>query len=299
MLKRSGFTLFAFVMFLFGLPTKSFADDMRYTITFTSPNSGSTNVPQNLENGQTGSVCTKTNGETVCSIRVGLGIDANNSVKGVGYPKIDTSTLNSSTVQVSSSNDSGLSVIWAGSAEGVDADFKFYITTNTNPNGTVLMPNATYTIRLKGGSNGLKAKYQGNGQTYEAYLAQDYTWNFTTANGSIPARTSTQSTSNPASSPNISSGGLSLEERERLSVLQRQQELAKQNQPTPSPSPSPTIKPITKKVIVSPSPSPTIEPNESPESTEVQITPTPTPKPTLMQSVKNFFVRIFDWFRSR
>ncbi len=125
---------------------------MRYTITETSPSNGSTNIPQNLQSGETGSICTKTNEEIICAIRVGLGIDYNNSIKGVGYPKIDTGTINSSTIQISSPNDSGISVRWGGSADGSDADFKIYVTSSTNPNGTIdtsSLASGVYTLIAK------------------------------------------------------------------------------------------------------------------------------------------------------
>jgi len=274
------------------------AQEMRYTITATNPSSGATNIPQNLQTGQTGSVCTSSNNGTVCSIMVGLGIDSSNSVKGVGYPVIDQSTVNSSTIQISSPSDSGLSVIWAGSGEsggGGDYyhDFKFYVTTSTNPYGTVLMPNATYTITLKGGSNGLKAKYQGT-QTYSAYLPQDYTWSFTTTSGSVPPRLAIQASSNPTGPTNTNSNSGSMEEKERAILLLQQQRQA-QVSPSPSPSPSPSNKPVVKKAIASPSPSASVEPSGSP-SIEPEATPSPTPKPNIFQSVRNFFVRMFSWF---
>lgn len=284
-----------FLAFFSHSPAVIHAQEMRYTITATTPSSGATNIAQNLQSGQTGSVCTSSNDGTVCNIMVGLGIDSSNSVKGVGYPVIDQSTVNSSNIRISSPSDSGLSAIWAGSGEGVGGDFyhdfKFYVTTSTNPYGTVLMPNATYTITLKGGSSGLKAKYQGT-QTYSAYLPQDYTWSFTTANGSVPPRLAVQASSNPTGSTNTNSNSGSMEEKERAILLLQQQ---RQAQISPSPSPSPSSKPVVKKTIASPSPSPVVEPSESP-SIEQEATPSPTPKPTVLQSVRNFFVRILSWF---
>ncbi len=265
---------------------------MRYIITSTSPSNGSTNIPQNLQSGETGSICTKTNEETICAIRIGLGIDYNNSVKGVGYPKIDTGTINSSTIQISSPSDSGISVKWGGSADGSAADFKIYVTSNTNPNGTILMPNATYTLTIRGGSNGLKAKYEGT-QVYSAYLQNDYSWSFTTTNGAVPARLPTQSTPSQSSNTNTTNTqGGSMEEKEALiaKLIQdkKQQEL---NMKSPSPSPVPSKTPIIKKATPSPIPSAT------PEQESPSILPTPAdPKNIAPSNPANFISRIRNYF---
>ena len=157
------------------------------------------------------------------------------------------------------------------------------------------MPSATYTITLRGGSNGLKAKYEGT-QVYSAYLQNDYTWSFTTASGVVPARLPIQIASPNSNQTTPNSGGGSMEEKEAIiaKLLQdkKQQEI---NTRSPSPSPIASKIPLLKKGSITPSatiapaseipsPSPTMQDKDE---------ATPTNKINFFQAVHKYFTQLF------
>lgn len=167
----------------------------KFTITGANPANGATNVPQNLQSNTTGTSCSSSGASTICTVMVGIGISSDNPTNGIGYPIVDGNIFNSSAITITSPNDQNLATRFSGNSENNGAGnmnfyhtFSFFITNNNFPNGLVLMPNSTYTITVKGGINGFKAYYDSNNQHINAYLNQDYSWSFTTGDGSIPLR---------------------------------------------------------------------------------------------------------------
>lgn len=271
-MKSRKIAILIFVALLYSLstPRKALTTDMQSAIRATYPSSNATNVPQNLDSSQAGSYCTSTNNGNVCSLRIGLGITP--------------SYLNkNSSVTISSPSDPNLGLRWGGESENSDSqDFYhssyYFVTTTDTPNGTILMPNATYTVTVNDGAG------------------INYSWSFKTEPGNIPSRqpepVNSSQTNSPPTGVNMES---SLEEMLALKNAAIERKKQAEIKPSPSPSSSP-IKTIIQKKL--PASSPTPIPEELAEDS-------PTPSPiinhstkaslTIFQSIQNFLSRI--WFR--
>ena len=107
--------LLPILFFKFVSAPQVYADDgYRFLITATNPSNGATNIPINIQTGATGQSCSTQNNYAVCTILIGLGI---NPKSGIGYPIIDESSINSSSIVVSSPNDSGINAHYQGKQE--------------------------------------------------------------------------------------------------------------------------------------------------------------------------------------
>lgn len=223
------------------------------------PQDGSSGIPQNLQGGTTGSVCYGgNNSSTVCSLMIGLA-NTSDSPSGDGCPVIDTSSINSNTATVSSPNDSNISIKYIGAQSGctVSQAGVYYSTIeliiyNTDfSNGIILMPNSTYTINFKGGTDGIKATYSGNSNyppTLVAYPDQDYSFTFTTASGLTPVRQLTPTpTPSPTNTPNISANTNNNNLSQPTNVQTVNPSSSQTQITVPTLSPTPTLKATSQK----------------------------------------------------
>ncbi|MCG2701768.1 hypothetical protein L6273_01330 [Candidatus Parcubacteria bacterium] len=177
-----------------------------FKITATNPTNGENSVPTNLKDGN----CQN----QYCALMVGLG-NSDKSPMGHGYPFLVPDSINTSTIQITGSNNpSQIKVM--GESEG-GGDDSFYHSNalflfNSLGNLYYLEPNSTYSVTFKGGTSGVKAQYDYG--EYFAYLDQDYTFSFTTGNG--PSRTNEDYptlTARPTLTPSVSLKNDSVEVR--------------------------------------------------------------------------------------
>ncbi len=176
-----------------------------FLILETWPAQGQTNVPTDLRSNLAGS----TYNGMVGGIVVGYGPSDVKTQKGAGLPceqqgdycpcfrrgeycvnpprpDIKKDSLNNITLFISSSADPNLNIGYSSSNSS--PNFQFYPTNPTFPGGVKLKPHTEYTITLKGGSGGIIAVYSDIYGSNDAYLANDYSWSFTTGDGPEPER---------------------------------------------------------------------------------------------------------------
>jgi len=170
--------------------------DYRFIITDTIPSNNDTDVPINMHSSETGERCSIQNNYKVCTINIGLGISPENPKSGIGYPKIDKSSVNKDTIKISSNDSTKIYPKFNGDQECGDCgDFyhSFFINLVDEDNNEILLkPNTTYTVTLKGGGSGLIAYYDSS-EKYYAQLNNDYSWSFKTGDDNVPPKISSVS----------------------------------------------------------------------------------------------------------
>jgi len=171
--------------------------DYRFVITDTIPSDNDEDIPINIHTGETGERCSIQNNYKVCTVNIGLGISPENPKSGIGYPKIDKSSVNKDTIEISSNDSTKVYPKFNGDQECGDCgDFyhSFFINlVDEDGNEILLKPNTTYTITIKGGDSGLITYYDSSFEKYYAQLNNDYTWSFKTGDDDVPPKISSVS----------------------------------------------------------------------------------------------------------
>lgn len=307
MKNRRLMVLITLILAIFSLVVQSVkaeSNEMHYVISGTRPGNGENNVPPNLETGATGSTCSSSGYGNICSIMIGLGIASDNSLKAIGYPKITNDLFTSDKVTISSPNDPNISTRWSGEQEWGGGgnfyhNFQFTVVNSYYPGGIVLMPNTAYTVTIKGGANGLKAKYESNYQEYIATLIEDYSFSFTTGNGSTPARIPTSTVAPTAIQPTNTSvlptNTPIPQNNNQPSNSNSIQNTISDNQVSPTSIPTTPVR--SKKVLKEPTQAMTI----TPTSKQVKKLNTQNKKKTnILEKIRNFFSDFFGkWFRKK
>ncbi|MCR4313603.1 MAG: hypothetical protein NUV58_05115 [Candidatus Roizmanbacteria bacterium] len=295
------------ILVIFSLVVRSVkaeSNEMHYVISGTRPGNEENNVPPNLETGATGSTCSSSGYGNICSIMIGLGIASDNSLKAIGYPKITNDLFTSDKVTISSSNDPNISTRWSGEQEWSGGgnfyhNFQFTVVNSYYPGGIVLMPNTTYTVTIKGGTNGLKAKYESNYQEYIATLIEDYSFSFTTGNGSTPARIPTSTVVPTIIQPTNTSvpptNTLIPQNNSQSSNTNSVQNNTPDNQVSPTSMPTTPVG--SKKILKEPTPTLIITPtSKQVKKSEIQN----KKKTNILEKIRSFFSDFFKkWFKKK
>lgn len=192
------FLLLSFLLININVKSIVYAStDYRFVITDTIPSDSDEDVPINMHTGETGERCSIQNDYKVCTVNIGLGISPENPKSGIGYPKIDKSSVNKDTIEISSNDSTKVYPKFNGDQECGDCgDFyhSFFINlVDEDGNEILLKPNTTYTITIKGGDSGLIAYYDSSFEKYYAQLNNDYTWSFKTGDDDVPPKISSVS----------------------------------------------------------------------------------------------------------
>ena len=267
-------------------------DDSIFVVKSTYPINGQTNVPIDLKSGLAGSSYSDPPG--IGNIAVGYGTDLSGGCGNPGHcpeiPDINMGSINSSTVIISSPNDSTVTLRAGGNGTCYGQCYNsddFYYNFSIIPNAR-LKPNTTYSVTIKGGKDGISAHRTVSSGEIDVYLPSDYSWSFTTGdiNSASPPIT------NPTSIP-----------RRTITPTSRPQ---RTSPPTPTLIPTiankSTITPtITKKQSIL-----TITP-----TIQITITETPTPTINLTQEItttvntswwnkfKMFWIKTINKFRKQ
>lgn len=209
-------------------------DDSIFVIKATWPENGQTNVPVDLKSGLTGSSYSDPPG--IGNIAISYGTDVSG---GCGeppdcpnIPDIKNDSINSSTIAISSPNDPNISIKFSGRQDGNGSFHNFSIipVNSAIPNGIKLMPNTTYTVTLKGNSSGIKANRSIVNGNKEVSLPSDYSWTFTTGEGSIPSREAPATPQPTASTTSAPTSTTTSSSNELINSI-----------PTPTSTPTPKI----------------------------------------------------------
>ncbi len=192
------FLLLSFLLININVKSIVYAStDYRFVITDTIPSDNDEDIPINIHTGETGERCSIQNNYKVCTVNIGLGISPENPKSGIGYPKIDKSSVNKDTIEISSNDSTKVYPKFNGDQECGDCgDFyhSFFINlVDEDGNEILLKPNTTYTITIKGGDSGLITYYDSSFEKYYAQLNNDYTWSFKTGDDDVPPKISSVS----------------------------------------------------------------------------------------------------------